>query len=65
MPREFSSLVLVAVHIPPQAHAQTSIGVLADHVISIENSFPDYHGLVLGDIDHATLESELPSMNSK
>jgi len=60
MPREFSSLVLVAVYIPPWAHTPTAIGVLADHVISIENSFPDCQVLVLRDFNHTTLESELP-----
>ena len=60
MPREISSLVLMAVYIPPQAHVPTAVGMLADYVISIENSFPDRHVLVLGDFNHTTLESELP-----
>ena len=53
-----SSLVLVAVYIPPQAHAPTALGVLADLVISMENSFPDCHVLVLGDFNHTTLEDQ-------
>ena len=60
IPQEFSSLVLVAVYIPPKAHAPTAIGVLDYHVISIENSFPDHHVLVLRHFSHTILESELP-----
>ena len=67
MPREVSSLVLVAVYLPPQAHAPTAIGVLADHVISVENSFPDSHVLVLGDFNRTTVHwNRSPqSINSK
>ncbi|CAM4393404.1 unnamed protein product [Leuciscus chuanchicus] len=59
-PREFSSLVLISVYIPPQAHVSTALQQLADLIIEIEQQHPDSVLIILGDFNQAKLTRELP-----
>ena len=54
LPREFTSVVIVGVYIPPQANAT------ADQITTVENSNPDSLVLIRGDFNHTTLSNELP-----
>ena len=55
LPREFTSIVMLGVYIPPQANATAAIGALADHITTVETSNPDSLVLILGDFNHTTL----------
>ena len=59
LPREFTSIVMVGVYIPPQANATAAIGALADQITTVENTNPDLLVLILGDFNHTTLSKQL------
>lgn len=59
-PREFSSIILTAVYIPPSASAPSVSQQLADHIMKVERSNPDAVVLVLGDFNHVYLKRALP-----
>ncbi|XDV52129.1 hypothetical protein PO909_020893 [Leuciscus waleckii] len=59
-PREFSSLVLISVYIPPQAHVSTALQQLADLITETEQQHPDSVLIILGDFNQAKLTRELP-----
>ncbi|KAM3863747.1 integrin alpha-IIb-like [Diretmus argenteus] len=61
LPREFASVILVGVYIPPSANANTAITELATYISSVENNHPDGAVIVLGDFNHASLSTELPN----
>lgn len=60
-PREFASIILIGVYVPPQANANTAISELSQHISSVENSNPDTSVIVLGDFNHTNLSTELPN----
>ena len=41
LPREFASIIMICVYIPPEANANTTKAELANYVSSVENSHPD------------------------
>ena len=41
LPRDFTSIILVAVYIPPQAAESEAAQQLSSHITDIENSYPD------------------------
>ena len=47
-PREFSSVVLMGVYIPPEVNAAKAINQLADQVLAVENANPDSVVIVVG-----------------
>ena len=55
MPREFTSVVMVGVYIPPQANATADHIALADHIITVENS----SRVLIGDFNRTTLSKDL------
>ncbi|CAM4610534.1 unnamed protein product [Leuciscus chuanchicus] len=59
-PREFSSLVLISVYIPPQAHVSMALQQLADLITDTEQQHPDSVLIILGDFNQAKLTRELP-----
>nr|XP_049618287.1 uncharacterized protein LOC125993625 isoform X4 [Syngnathus scovelli] len=59
-PREFSSIVMAAVYIPPHARASEATQMLADQVTDMEKLLPNSLIIVLGDLNRANLAHELP-----
>ncbi len=59
-PREFCSLILVSVYIPPQAHVSSAFLKLADQITETEQQHPDSVLIILRDFDKANLSRELP-----
>uniref|UniRef100_A0A8C2CQ77 Reverse transcriptase domain-containing protein n=1 Tax=Cyprinus carpio TaxID=7962 RepID=A0A8C2CQ77_CYPCA len=59
-PREFYSLILVSVYIPPQAHVSLALQKLADQITETEQQHPDSVLIILGDFNKANLSRELP-----
>ncbi|XP_071356968.1 uncharacterized protein [Trachinotus anak] len=50
-PREFTSIILVSVYIPPQANVQEAQRALADQILCVERTNPDSLVIVLGDFN--------------
>ncbi|KAL0153349.1 hypothetical protein M9458_051345 [Cirrhinus mrigala] len=59
-PREFCSIILVSVHIPPQANVSLALQKLADQIADTEQKHPDSVLIILGDFNKANLSRELP-----
>ncbi|XP_071326651.1 uncharacterized protein [Trachinotus anak] len=59
-PREFTSIILVGVYIPPQANVQEAQRALADQILCVERTNPDSVVIVLGDFNKGDLSHELP-----
>ncbi|XP_058010955.1 uncharacterized protein LOC131184050 [Ahaetulla prasina] len=59
-PREFSSFLLIAVYVPPQACVNKALRTLADQIMEAEAKHPDSLAIVLGDLNKANLRKELP-----
>lgn len=60
LPREFASIILVAVYIPPQAVATSAIEQLSAQVTELERAHPDSVLLLMGDFNHVNLNKSLP-----
>ncbi|KAM9813349.1 NACHT, LRR and PYD domains-containing protein 12-like [Neosynchiropus ocellatus] len=60
LPREFASIILVAVYIPPEAGASSAARQLAAHVTELENAHPHSAVLIMGDFNHVNLGKSLP-----
>ncbi|KAK0132299.1 RNA-directed DNA polymerase from mobile element jockey [Merluccius polli] len=56
----FASFTLVGVYIPPQANVQDAQRMLADQILCVERSNPDYLVIVLGDFNKGNLTHDLP-----
>ncbi|XP_061148798.1 uncharacterized protein LOC133163169 [Syngnathus typhle] len=59
-PREFSSIVMAAVYIPPHARASEATQMLADQVTDMEKLLLNSLIIVLGDLNRANLAHKLP-----
>ncbi|KAI0215660.1 hypothetical protein LSAT2_032285 [Lamellibrachia satsuma] len=64
-PREFSSVILMGVYIPPDANATSAINqlttrVLTTRVLAAETTYPDSVIIILGDFNHTNLKKVLP-----
>ncbi|KAF7641217.1 hypothetical protein LDENG_00288860, partial [Lucifuga dentata] len=60
LPREFSSVLLTAVYIPPQADKSLALDELYNIVNRLENSHPEAAFIVLGDFNRANMKKVLP-----
>ncbi|KAM9779978.1 NACHT, LRR and PYD domains-containing protein 3-like [Neosynchiropus ocellatus] len=60
LPREFASIILVAVYTPPEAGASSAARQLAAHVTELENAHPHSAVLIMGDLNHVNLGKSLP-----
>ena len=60
LPREFSSIILTAVYIPPQANTDAAVIQLSDIVTQAELSQPDSFVIVTGDFNKANPKKEMP-----
>ena len=65
LPREFSSVMLTTIYIPPSANKDNALKQLYDIVIQIENSSPDSISIILGDFNHANLKKVLPKYHQQ
>ncbi|KAJ4939516.1 hypothetical protein JOQ06_028964 [Pogonophryne albipinna] len=65
LPREFASIIIIGVYIPPEANANTTMSDLASHISSVENAHPDAAIIVLGDFNHTNLSTELPNYHQQ
>ena len=59
-PRQFSSVVLVGVYIPPEVNVAKAINQLVDQVLAVENANPASAVIVIGDFNHTCLSKALP-----
>ena len=59
-PREFASFILVGIYIPLQANVQDAQHMLADQILCVERTNPDYLVIVLGDFNKGNLTHNLP-----
>ncbi|XP_075911483.1 uncharacterized protein LOC142906815 [Petromyzon marinus] len=59
-PREFASLILVGVYLPPCPQVKEAQRMLADQILSVERANPDSLVIVLGDFNKGNLSHELP-----
>ena len=60
LPRKFTSVVIVAVYIPPQACTKTALTVLHDALNSYQASDPMAALAVAGDFNKANLKKVMP-----
>ena len=61
LPGDFTSIILVAVYITPQAAAATEAAQQPSaHIMETENSYPDSTALVLREFNHVNLKRTLP-----
>uniref|UniRef100_A0A669B6E2 Reverse transcriptase domain-containing protein n=1 Tax=Oreochromis niloticus TaxID=8128 RepID=A0A669B6E2_ORENI len=60
LPREFSSVLLSAVYIPPHADKATAMDELYDIITGLENKNPEAAFIVLGDFNRANMKKVLP-----
>ncbi|KAM9790398.1 uncharacterized protein ACBT44_018978 isoform 1-T1 [Syngnathus typhle] len=59
-PREFFSIVMAAVYIPPHTRASEATQMLADQVTDMENLLPNSLIIILGDLNRSNLAHKLP-----
>ena len=59
LPREFSSVIVTAVYILPQADAKTALKELRWNLCKLENTYPEAAFIVAGDFNKANLRKRL------
>ena len=67
LPREFSSILFVAVYLPPQTDAgtKTALNQLYKTINKQENAHPEAALLVAGDFNAGKLKSVLPLLHTQ
>ncbi len=63
LPREFSSTVVTAVYIPPQADSSLALSKLHDELSGYINIHPDAAYIVAGDFNKANLKKVIPNFH--
>ncbi|KAK7881961.1 hypothetical protein WMY93_028135 [Mugilogobius chulae] len=61
LPREITSVITIAVYIPPQADTDTALVALQDIISKHRNKYPDAALIVAGDFNKANLKRVLPN----
>uniref|UniRef100_A0A1A8GH13 Reverse transcriptase domain-containing protein n=1 Tax=Nothobranchius korthausae TaxID=1143690 RepID=A0A1A8GH13_9TELE len=60
LPREFTTVFIIGVYIPPSANAKEALGEMYTNISDLQNTHPDGLFIVAGDFNHANLKSVLP-----
>ncbi len=60
LPREFSSIVVTAVYIPPQADTSLALSKLHDELSGYINKHPDAASIITGEFNKANLKKVMP-----
>ncbi len=63
LPREFSSIVVTAVYIPPQADTSLALFKLHDVLSGYINKHPDAASIIAGDFNKANLKKVMPNFH--
>ncbi len=63
LPREFSSIVVTAVYIPPQADTSLALSKLYDELSGYINKHPDVASIIAGDFNKANLKKVMPNFH--
>ncbi len=63
LPREFSSIVITSVYIPPQADTSLALSKLHDELSGYDNKHPDAAFIIAGDFNKANLKKVLPNFH--
>ncbi len=63
LPREFSSIVVTAVYIPPQADTSLALSKLHDVLSGYINKHPDAACIITGDFNKANLRQVMPNFH--
>ncbi len=63
LPREFSSIVVTAVYIPPQADTSLALSKLHDVLSRYINKHPDAASIIAGDFNKANLKKVMPNFH--
>ncbi|CDR18940.1 unnamed protein product [Oncorhynchus mykiss] len=62
LPREFSSIIITAVYIPPQADTSMALNKLYLTLCKLESTYPEAAFIVAGDFNKANLKTRLPKL---
>uniref|UniRef100_A0A8C7YZR7 Reverse transcriptase domain-containing protein n=1 Tax=Oryzias sinensis TaxID=183150 RepID=A0A8C7YZR7_9TELE len=60
LPREFTVVMATAVYIPPDANANSALGLLHSTISSNQDKYPEAVHIIAGDFNHAELKSVFP-----
>ncbi len=63
LPREFSSIVVTAVYIPPQADTSLALSKLHDELSGYINKHPEAVSIIAGDFNKANLKKVMPNFH--
>ncbi len=63
LPREFSSIVVTSVYIPPQADTSLALSNLHDVISGYNNKHPDAAFIIAGDFNKANLKKVMPNFH--
>ncbi len=63
LPREFSSIIVTAVYIPPQADTSLALSKLHDELSGYINKHPDAACIIAGDFNKANLKKVIPNFH--
>ncbi len=63
LPREFTSIIVTAVYIPPQADTSLALSKLHDELSGYNNKHPDAAFIIAGDFNKANLKKVLPNFH--
>ncbi|KAI4886435.1 hypothetical protein NFI96_011889 [Prochilodus magdalenae] len=63
LPREFTTVLIVSVYIPPGATAKAALCELYSAISRLQNTHPDGLFIVAGDFNHGNLKSVLPKFH--
>ncbi len=63
LPREFTSIIVTAVYIPPQADTSLALSKLHDKLSGYNNKHPDPAFIIAGDFNKANLKKVLPNFH--
>ncbi len=63
LPREFTSIIITAVYIPPQADTSVALSKLHDELSGYINKHPDAAAIIAGDFNKANLKKVMPNFH--